>query len=154
MAILQLVVLPKRCCSILKRHHWRSSFGGSSGGHFLVRCACAGTTTGVWRSFDVADVSEISSPKSFICSHPKKMLTCLKYTTLIGYNFNEVLTARGRQCFYFSRNIGQLTQTNIYFYYLKEYLLDQSIKKTFSLNMKTEALVGVQQHKSPQRLES
>ena len=98
--------IPKRSCLILKRHHWPSSFSGSSGGHFLVRCACAGTRTGVWSEFYVADVSERSSPKSFICSYPKKMLTRLEYTTLIWYSLYEVLTARGSRCFFFSRNIN------------------------------------------------
>ena len=45
-----------------------------------------------------------------------------------------------QQCFFFSRNIGQLTPKIIYFHYLKKYFLDLSIQKTFYLILKTEAL--------------
>ena len=44
------------------------------------------------------------------------------------------------QCFFFSRNIGQLTPKIIYFHYVIKYFLDQSIQKIFNLTLKTEAL--------------
>ena len=44
------------------------------------------------------------------------------------------------QCFYFSRNLGYVTPKIIYFRYLKLSSLDQSVQKTVSLILKTEAL--------------
>ena len=44
------------------------------------------------------------------------------------------------QCFFFSWSIGLLTLTIIYFHYLNEYFLDQSIPKTVYFIWKTEAL--------------
>ena len=35
----------------------------------------------------------------------------------------------GSQCFYFSRNIGQVTPNTVCFYYRKKYFPDQSIQK-------------------------
>ena len=49
-------------------------------------------------------------------------------------------TCTHHQCFFFSRNIGQLTLKTIYFYYLKKLFLDQSIQKSFYLILKKEAL--------------
>ena len=46
------------------------------------------------------------------------------------------------QCFFFSRNIGEVTLKIIYFHYLKKCFLDQSIQKIFYLILKTEALLG------------
>ena len=46
------------------------------------------------------------------------------------------------QWFFFSRNIGQVTPKIIYFHYLKNSFLDQSIQKIFYLILKTEALVA------------
>ena len=48
-----------------------------------------------------------------------------------------------RQCFLFSRIIGQLTPKIIYFYYLKKYFLDQSIQKIFHLILKKEPLLHI-----------
>ena len=49
------------------------------------------------------------------------------------------------QCFLFSRNIGQLTLKIIYFHYLKESFLDQSIQGIFYLILKEEALCSSSQ---------
>ena len=46
------------------------------------------------------------------------------------------------QCFFFSRNIGQLTPKIIYFYYLKKYFLAQSNQYIFYLILKKEALIS------------
>ena len=46
----------------------------------------------------------------------------------------------GKQCFFFSRNIGGHTPKIIYVYYLKKYFLDESIQKNNNLVLKTEAL--------------
>ena len=48
---------------------------------------------------------------------------------------------RPYQCFVFSRNNGQVTPKNIYFYDLMKYFPDQNIRKTFYLSLKKEALV-------------
>ena len=55
---------------------------------------------------------------------------------------NDVREISRMQCFYFSRNIGQVTPKIIYFYYLKIIFWIQVSKKTFHLILKTEALVA------------
>ena len=42
---------------------------------------------------------------------------------------------------YFSRNIGELTPKTIYFHYLEECYLDQSIQKIFCFVLKKDALL-------------
>ena len=54
-----------------------------------------------------------------------------------------LVTSSQDQCFFISRNIGQVTPKNIYFYYLENYFLNQSIQKIFNLILKTEALVRI-----------
>ena len=47
-----------------------------------------------------------------------------------------------KQCFFFSRNVGQVTPKIIYFHYLIKYFPDQSIQKTFYLILRKEALIA------------
>ena len=41
----------------------------------------------------------------------------------------------------FSRNVGAVTPTIVYFHHLKKYVLDQSIQNMFYSILKTEAMV-------------
>ena len=56
------------------------------------------------------------------------------------YNAIIQIPSRPNQCFFFSRNIGELTPKNFYFHYLKKSFLDESIQKILDLILKKEAL--------------
>ena len=53
----------------------------------------------------------------------------------------QTQTRPAHQCFFSSRNIGQVTPKIIYFHYLIKYFLDQSIQKIFYLILKKETLL-------------
>ena len=55
---------------------------------------------------------------------------------------NSMQASSRNQYFFFSRNIGYVTPKIMYFYYLKKYLLDQSVQKIIYLILKTEALAA------------
>ena len=77
------------------------------------------------------------------------MPRCLKMEAPMSLQFSPLCTStssvwgRRLQCFYFSRNIGYFTPKIIYFHYLKESFLDQSLQKMCCLILKTAALVDV-----------
>ena len=51
----------------------------------------------------------------------------------------QVLNAGVGQCFFFSRNIGDVTPKIIYFHYLKNHFLDQSTPKNSLLKFENKS---------------
>ena len=82
---------------------------------------------------DIVDASPEAVEADIVPQSPAVCLACNRYGSLL---------AGVPQCFFISRNIGQITPKNIYFHYLKNaYFWIKVSKKIFDVILKTKALV-------------